>query len=101
MTTTVQAGETFSYTLTPRQSGETVRAALKAAGSPASAPELAVFGVSTTADGWTLTLTAAQTAVLPPGQYVFDERITLATGAVQITDAGRLEVITPITGPGS
>jgi hypothetical protein len=102
----ITAGETFSYTLRPRQAGETVRAAIKRLSfgdgpPPASEPELAVFNVSTDAEGWVLTLTAAQTAALGQGAFVFDERITLATGDVQITDVGKITVVPSVTGAGA
>ena len=103
---TITAGETFSYSVSPRQAGETIRAALKPATQSgdipaASVPETAVFTASEGTGLWTLTLSAAQTAALAPGLYVFDERITLSGGAVQVTDPGMVRVLPSVTGAGT
>ncbi len=56
--------------------------------APASAPILADFAIanrvatSTDPAGWTLSLSAAQSAALAPGAYVADARLTLAGGVI-------------------
>jgi len=101
---TVQRGETARLWLAPRQSGEVLRAALKAAPRrvvpPPTDPEVAVWAVADGVDesgvmGWWLTLSAT----LAEGLYATDARITLAGGEVQITDPVLISFANAVTGP--
>lgn len=102
----ISRGETFRWSLAPRQVGETARAVLKAGMSPNPAlPEAAVATVTEATieggPGWTFTLTAAQTAALTEPAYVVDERIAMANGDVQITEPALIMVEGSVTGPAS
>lgn len=105
---TIQRGETFSWSLAPRQPGEQVRAVLRLGTQhklAADAPEAAVAAVAeATVDGqpgWVFTLTAAQTAALTGASYVLDERIELAGSYVQITDGAVVFLTDAVTRSGS
>lgn len=105
---TIRRGETFTISLGPRQASETLRVACKRAGAggavpPLSAAETAVFTVTESddvngADGWIAALSASQTAGMAAGRYIFDGRIVLSGGAVQMTDPLVLLVQDRVTG---
>ncbi len=65
--------------------------------APASAPVVASFAIANRAAtgaipaGWTLSLSAAQSAGLAPGAYVADARLTVADGVI-ITDPVAIRV---------
>ena len=108
---TIQRGETFQYTLSGRQTGDTIIARLKpaAAGLGVPADTVAAVATFTTAasddvdgngtDGWILTLDATTTAALAVGNYVFDERIVNAAGQIENTEASILKVVERVTAP--
>lgn len=99
----ITKGETFKYSLSNRQVGETLSAGLKPATSSKEVPSSTVllsesFAVSEVPDvdgtlGWTLVLSHTQTANLDVGFYVFDEKITLVSGEIEITPSSLVEVI--------
>ena len=108
---TIQRGETFQYTLSGRQIGDTITARLKPAASGLGVPDSTIAHVATftTAtsddvdglgtDGWVLTLDATSTAALAVGNYVFDERIVNAAGAIENTEATILRIVERVTAP--
>lgn len=108
---TIQRGETFQYSLSGRQAGDTIIARLKPAASGLAVPDSSVAAVATFttatsddvdgagADGWILTLDAATTAGLAIGNYVFDERIVNAAGQIENTEASILRVVERVTAP--
>lgn len=108
---TIQRGETFQYTLSGRQAGDTITARLKPAASGLGVPESSVAAVATFTtvtsddvdgagtDGWILTLDATSTAGLAVGNYVFDERIVNAAGQIENTEASILRIVERVTAP--
>lgn len=108
---TIQRGETFQYTLSGRQTGDTITARLKPAASGLGVPDSGVAAVATFttatsddvdgagADGWILTLDATTTAGVAVGNYVFDERIVNAAGQIENTEATILRIVERVTAP--
>jgi hypothetical protein len=107
---TIRRGQTFRWVVGPRQAGETVRSVLREAaggrvrpGAPEAAVATATNGTApppaggADVDVWTMTLTAAQTAALTASSYILDERITAASGDVQVTDQSLVLVVEPAT----
>jgi len=106
---TIQRGETFQYSLSGRQTGDTIEGDLKpvavGGGVPADTVDaVASFTYVTSddvdgagTDGWIGTLSAAVTAGLDAGNYVFDEKITSSGGLVDQTDAAIIRIVERVT----